>query len=432
MTITQASARSAGDVEAERLRAVARYAILDTPADAAFDRIARVAARCLATPMARVAIVDADRIWFKAACGFGGVPQADRDAGLCASAILGDRPYVVRDALTDPRTAGNPLVHGEWGIRFYAAAPIVTSDGRRIGTVDVLDTKPRNPTDDDIATLSDLAAIVMDELELRLSALTTVRVDGELRDTAELDGTTIEDYAGVLQRSLLPPSLPNIPGVSLAAHYHPASSARVGGDFYDVFALGERRWAFFLGDVEGHGAAAATVTSLVRYTLRAAALHHDDPTDGLAELNTVLVSDPNEKRFCTVLFGLLTPSAAANAYDITLATGGHPPALLLDADLGTVVRVRPNGGMLVGAIADATFEQCTVQLRRGQTLLLYTDGITEARPGGAGCFGEETLCAFVADRANLPAADLVNELAALVRTLPTDDDVALLALTADR
>ncbi|MCW2650434.1 MAG: phosphoserine phosphatase RsbU/P [Mycobacterium sp.] len=432
MTITQASAQTADDAEAERLRAVERYAILDTPSDAAFDRIARVAARCFGTPMATVAIIDSDRVWFKAAYGLEGVQQIARDAEPWASPVVGEAPVVVRDALNDPRIGGNAFVYGTCGIRFYAAAPIVTSDGYRIGAVNVLDTEPHNPTDDDIATLCDLAGIAMDELELRHSALTTVRAERELRDTPELGRETIEDYAAVLQRSLLPPSLPNIPGLSLAAHYHPASSAQVGGDFYDVFALDRQRWAFFLGDVEGHGAAAAAVTSLVRYTLRAAALHHDDPTDGLAELNSVLVSDPNEKKFCTVLFGLLSEASEPSVYDVTLATGGHLPALLLDPDRGAVQRVRPDGGMFVGAISDAAFEQCTVELRRGQTLLLYTDGITEARPDGTECFGEDALCRFLADRIGLPAAPLINELATLVLALRPDDDVALLALTADR
>ncbi len=431
MSITQASAQTADEVEAERLRAVERYAILDTPPDDTFDRIARVAARCLGTPMATVAIVDADRIWFKATYGLDGVQEVERELGLCGSAILDAVPYMVRDTFKDPRTVGNSLVHGEQGIRFFAAAPIVTSDGHRIGTVNVLDTEPHDPSDDDIATLSDLAAIVMDELELRLSALTTVSAERELPSTAAVDRATIEDYAAALQRSLLPPLLPNIPGLSLAAHFHPASSAQVGGDFYDVFALDKERWAFFLGDVEGHGPAAAAVTSLVRYTLRAAALHHDDPTDGLAELNAVLAGDPNEKKFCTVMYGLLVRDASSDPYHVTLATGGHLPALLLDPDSRTVTQVRPDGGMFVGAVTDATFAQCELQLQPGQTLLLYTDGITEARPDGVECYGEEALRAFLADRLELPAADLINELATLVPTLRPDDDIALLALTAD-
>ena len=431
MAITQASARTAGDIESERLAAVARYAILDTPSDAAFDRIARLAARSLATPIATIAIIDADRIWFKASHGLDGIEEIPRERGVCASATFGDGPLVVRDARTDG-AAGNPFLQDDWGIRFLAAAPIVTSDGHLIGAVTVADVEPHDPSDDDIATLSDLAAMVMDQLDLRLSALSTARTDVELGNTADDDQATIEDYAVALQRSLLPPSLPNIPGISLAAHYHPASSAQVGGDFYDVFALDKQRWAFFLGDVEGHGTTAAAVTSLVRYTLRAAALHHENPTDGLAELNTVLVGDPNETKFCTVLFGTLAHDSAADTFAVLLATGGHLPAFLLDADAGTVAEVRPEGGMLVGAVADAAFSQCRVQLRRGQTLLLYTDGITEARPDGTDCFGDAALRAFLADRTNRAAADLVNDLATLVPTLRPDDDVALLALAADR
>jgi sigma-B regulation protein RsbU (phosphoserine phosphatase) len=244
MTITQVSTQSADDIEEARLRAVERYAILDTPADEAFDRIARVAARCLGTPMASIAFVDAKRAWFKATHGVANLQEIERDRGLWSSVILDDAPCVVRDTAGDPRTSGDRFVVEDRDIRFYAGAPIVTSDGHRIGVIDVLDTQPRSPSD--IATLSDLAGIVMDELELRLSALTTVSAERELRDIAEHDKATIADYAGALQRSLLPPSLPHIPGLSVAAHYHPATSAQVGGDFYDVFALDKQRWAFFL------------------------------------------------------------------------------------------------------------------------------------------------------------------------------------------
>lgn len=435
MTITQASAQSADEVETERLRAVERYAILDTPTDDAFDRIARLAARCLGTTMAAVSLVDRDRVWFKAGYGLGATQQIDRRLALCEPAIRDGKVVVITDTHDAPDAVGNPNVQ-RWNIRFFAAAPIVTSDGHRIGTVNVLDTEAHHPAADDIAMLTDLAAIVMDELELRLTALSnpgeteTTSGSWDPADTADEDQTTIVDYAAALQRSLLPPSLPNIPGITLAAHYHPASAAQVGGDFYDVFALDQRRWAFFLGDVEGHGTTAASVTSLVRYTLRAAALHHDEPTDGLAELNNVLVGDPNEKKFCTVLFGMLTAGTEPGTHRVRLATGGHPPALLLDA-AGQVRRIRPESGMLVGAISDATFDQCTIDLRPGQTLLLYTDGITEARPSGAECFGEEALIAFVAERVGMPAPELVGELAALVHSLHPDDDVALLALTAD-
>ncbi len=421
MVTTDFTLRSSADVESERLRALHRYAILDTAPDAAFDRIARVAARSLDKPMASITFVDEHRIWFKATYGVEGLTEIPRDAGLSSLAIGDNRIYVVRDTLTDPYASRNPSVAGEFGIRFYAAAPVTTDDGHQLGTVSVLDSEPGDVTDDQLATLEDLAVIVMKALELRLSALTTVRAERDLRDTAQ-------EYASVLQRALLPSALPVIPGLSMAAHYHPAASGQVGGDFYDVFGVARDEWAFFLGDVEGHGAAAAAVTALVRHTLRAAALHYDDPTDGLDELNAALIADPNERRFCTVLSGKLRPDA--DGFRITLATGGHLPALLLDRENGSVRPVRSSGGMLIGAVAGATFEACETLLSQGQTLLLYTDGIVEARPDGNTTFGESAFRLFLAERVGMPATQLVAELAELVAVLRPDDDVAFLALTA--
>ncbi|WP_422746847.1 PP2C family protein-serine/threonine phosphatase [Mycobacterium sp. WMMD1722] len=430
MSITQASAHSADEVEAARLRAVARYAILDSPADDAFDRIARVAARTFRAPMATIAIVDRDRAWFKAGHGVGDLGEVDRRGSFSELAIRSAAPSVIPDTRLDPATAGNPFVVGRWGVRFYAGAPITTSDGHRIGSVNVLGSHPYEPSDRELDILADLAALAMDQLDLRSTVLGAARSGRELWDGAEDDGATVADYAAALQRSLLPPALPRVAGLSLAAHYHPASAARVGGDFYDVFALDSSRWAFFLGDVEGHGTTAAAVTSLVRYTLRAAALHHHTPTEVLAELNAVLVGDPNERKFCTVLFGTLQPRHGGG-YHVRLATGGHLPALLLDPAAGQVRPVRPVGGMFVGAVPDATFDECAFTLLPGQSLLLYTDGITEARRAGGGRFGEEDLRAHLAERVGLSSANLIENLSDLVHTLRPDDDIALLALTAD-
>lgn len=155
--------------EQERLAAVRRYAVLDTPPDGAFDRVTRLAARLLDMPIAIVSIVDHDRIWFKSRYGID-VDQITRDPGLCASAILDDVPWVVEDARRDPRTLANPLVAGQFGLQFYAGAPLHTHDGYNLGTVCVIDREPRAFGEADRQLLADLAAIVVDELELRLAA----------------------------------------------------------------------------------------------------------------------------------------------------------------------------------------------------------------------------------------------------------------------
>ncbi|MHC8373537.1 sensor histidine kinase [Pseudomonas sp. MDT1-85] len=152
---------------------VRRYAILDTPPDGAFDRVTAIAARLLDTPIAIVSIVDTDRIWFKSHHGLD-ANQIPRNSGLCASAILQSGPWLVTDARHDPRTLANPLVVGESGLQFYLGVPLHTHDGFNLGTLCVLDRKPRTATQEQIDTLTDLASVVMDQLELRLSAIRSI------------------------------------------------------------------------------------------------------------------------------------------------------------------------------------------------------------------------------------------------------------------
>jgi GAF domain-containing protein len=168
--------------EQERLAAVRRYGILDTPKDGAFDRITRLAAAILEMPIAIVTIVDHDRIWFKSAEGLDGVEEIGRDPGLCASAILADEAWVIDDAKVDPRALANPLVAGEFGLRFYAGSALRTSDGYNLGTLCVIDKEPRTLSDEQVRVLDDLAALVVDELELRLAARLQARYSTELND----------------------------------------------------------------------------------------------------------------------------------------------------------------------------------------------------------------------------------------------------------
>lgn len=176
--------------EEQRLAAVRRYDILDTPPDGAFDRVTSLAARICQVPISTITIVDEDRIWFKSALGLDGVTQIDRDPGLCGSAIMQQTPYLVSDAAVDPRTLNNPLVCGELGLRFYAAVPLRTADGHNLGTLNVIGRDPRELTGEQVAMLEDLAAIVMDELELRLSAKRDVELES-LRSAAAFRDTVV-------------------------------------------------------------------------------------------------------------------------------------------------------------------------------------------------------------------------------------------------
>ena len=155
--------------EPERLAALRRYDVLDTPPDGAFDRITQLAANLFSTPISIISIVDTDRIWFKSHHGVD-AEQIDREPGLCASAILHDSAWLLENAELDPRSLANSLVAGAFGLKFYLGVPLRTHDGFNLGTLCVIDREPRTVSQAQIDQLTDLASIVMDQMELRRSA----------------------------------------------------------------------------------------------------------------------------------------------------------------------------------------------------------------------------------------------------------------------
>jgi len=254
------------------------------------------------------------------------------------------------------------------------------------------------------------------------------------REQADTDRARLQDALTILQKALLPDQLPAVPGMETASYYHPASPDQLGGDFYDLFRLNEACWVFFLGDVRGKGPGAATLTARARYALRAAALHTSDPAEVLGTLNTVLLegqAHDEEPRHCTVVFGILEPRGEGGSARVRLASGGHPPALVLRAD-GRVDVLNTPGGMLVGVLPRAEFASAETTLDPGDTLLLYTDGLTEARTGPRRdtLYGEDALLAFAADHAPCRPSEAVTALSSLLRSFGEglDDDTALLAL----
>ena len=175
--------------ESNRISELRRYAILDTPPEARFDRITSLAARIFKTPIALISLVDEQRQWFKSHYGTA-VRQTAREISFCTHAIEGDQVLVVPDATLDPRFAASPLVTGEPHIRFYAGAPLITAAGYRLGTLCLIDRAARDPlTPDQEANLTDLAAMVVDQLELRLA-------EGERTEAQKLLASVFESAAG--------------------------------------------------------------------------------------------------------------------------------------------------------------------------------------------------------------------------------------------
>ncbi|HYG01398.1 MAG TPA: GAF domain-containing protein [Chryseosolibacter sp.] len=158
--------------EVERLNALKKYEILDTPADGSFDRITALASTIFKVPIAIISLVDTDRIWFKSHHGLN-VKEINRDPGLCASAIMSKDVYVIENAKEDPRCLTNPLVAGEFGLRFYAATPLTTEDNYNLGTLCIIDQQPRKLTPQERAVLKSLGEIVMDEMNMRIAVRDT-------------------------------------------------------------------------------------------------------------------------------------------------------------------------------------------------------------------------------------------------------------------
>ncbi len=172
--------------EPERLRALRDYAVLDTPPEAAFDRLVRLAAHLLQVPIVLISLVDENRQWFKACFGLD-ARQTERKLSFCAHAILTDDVFVVPDAALDARFADNPAVTGPPHVRFYAGAPLKTPGGLNLGTVCAVDTVPRQWSDEQSGLLEDMAAMVVDELELRRAAR-------QVREEVEERRRTEENY----------------------------------------------------------------------------------------------------------------------------------------------------------------------------------------------------------------------------------------------
>lgn len=155
--------------EIKRIENLHKYQILDTPQDGYFDEITSLAAKIFDVPVAIITLVDTDRIWFKSSYGID-VEEIPRDPGLCSSAIMSDDIYIVENAKVDVRTLANPLVAGIMGLEFYAAAPLRSLEGHNLGTICIIDKKPRRLTSKEASILMQLSRIVMEQFELKLQS----------------------------------------------------------------------------------------------------------------------------------------------------------------------------------------------------------------------------------------------------------------------
>ncbi len=221
--------------------------------------------------------------------------------------------------------------------------------------------------------LQTLSAAATGEVALRMA----LHDERQARRRADLEAARSSALARSLQASLLPPELPHVPGLEVAARYLPAAGgSEVVGDFFDVFQRGPDAWGFMIGDVAGKGVEAAKLATLARHTIRTAAMQWLSPREILLTLNqAMLEQDPDSDRFVTAIYGTL--EVTSDGVDVALSVAGHPTPLVRRAD--RTLETTDCHGTLLGALADPLLTEESIHLAPGDTLVLYTDGVTEAR-----------------------------------------------------
>ncbi len=236
-----------------------------------------------------------------------------------------------------------------------------------------------------------------------------------------------DQVARTLQRTLLPPTLPDIPFAELAAIYHPAGAgSEIGGDFYDVFETGDGGWALAIGDVCGKGPAAAAITGLARHTLRAAAFREASPRATLEGLNRALLREVREESFCTVAAGRITEHREGAL--LVASAGGHPAPLVLRTDGRVEDATWP--GTLLGIYSEIAVSDRATVLAPGESVVFYTDGVVEERRSGEQ-FGEERLRELLTACAGLSATGIAERVERAVlefQPVAPADDIAVVVL----
>ena len=233
-------------------------------------------------------------------------------------------------------------------------------------------------------------------------------------------------------KSIHPPFAPYSPGVEVGSEYLSVEeTSEVGGDFYDLINTVEDGWICAIGDVRGKGVEAASVTALARYTIRAVTLKNDRPSEILAALNEAMLRQLSEDRFCTVACVRLEPQDGSAGVGVDISRAGHPPPLLVRPE-GTVEEVGCSGRVL-GVFPEAELRDTSLRLMPWEALVLYTDGVTEARSPDGDFFGEGRLRRLLSSCADLDAGMFAGRIKDAVLDFQEgcpSDDLAILVLRA--
>lgn len=370
---------------------------------------------------------DPEKLYDRAPCGYLSTSPDGRIVKVNQTFLTWtgyDRDELLRRWFVELLTPGSRLYHETHYapmLRLQAmvreiALDIVRADGQRIPVL-----VNANLEVDEVGEPVMVRVALLDATERREYERELLRA----RQQAEASERQARELAQTLQRTLLPPREPTIPGLDVAASFRPAGDAfEIGGDFYDVFQVAEDDWVAVIGDVCGKGVEAAILTALIRDTLRAVVVGMHEPSRALSALNEVLLRHETD-RFCTLV--MVRMQYGAQGWSAAISSGGHPRPLLIGS--GRNCEEVGGQGPLVGVLDAPAFRDEQVALRPGDALVLFTDGVIESRSGAA-FYGDARL-REVLGRPFTSARSMVNAVCEDVVTYcggPARDDIAVVVL----
>jgi serine phosphatase RsbU (regulator of sigma subunit) len=405
---------------------------LPAASDPAFERFVRLVRRQLDVPVALVSLVDAHGQVFPGAAGLPEPWQTDRRTPLthsfCQYVVGSAAPLVIEDAREHPLVRDSLAIR-DLSVIGYAGMPLLDADGRVVGSLCAIDSRPRRWSADDLAVLADLADACSSELQLRAMH---DRADRAARAAAEQWRRTQElleernDVAETLQRAMLT-HLPEDRHLALSARYLPAHARdQVGGDWYDAFVTLDGATVVAVGDTAGHDISAAADMGQLRTLLRGYAVDRDEPPSQTMRRLDRAMAALSVDTIATVVLGRIE-QVATGARLLRWTNAGHPPPLLLHPD-GRVQVLGAPAEMLVGVNPGAARTDHVAPLPAGSTLLLYSDGLIEQRAGDRDIdSGTALVVQALTGRADLPLDALLDRVLELVHE-PQEDDIVVLAV----
>lgn len=369
--------------EPDRLSALRRLNILLTTPEEALDRITRELSGIFEVPGAFISFIDEDTQYYKSQVGLPDELAATRTEprreSLCSYVVGTNDMLIVEDLEADERFRESPAVR-QWGARFYAGTPLRADGGQAVGSLCIIDTRPRRITPREQALLGMLAEGVMAHVRLQ-------QASRELYERSQEIERDLEQAVRV-QRHLLPQPLTDDDHWRIGFVYRPV--AHLGGDVLDVQRRNDRGLAILIADVCGHGTTAALTAASLKTAFLRASRANDAPGEMLAEINRELAPVVPPHQFITAQIALLTADGAR----ATLASAGHPYPIRCRPGGATVLSIENGPPLLVDD--GARYPPVTFECDEGDALVFYTDGVIEGFDRNREQLGAEGLQAIVA------------------------------------